>query len=67
MDDCSDSKGEEDEDEVDPEVFGESDFESDCEWGNEDAEDDHDDFVFLKVGHGVGLLGLGYLGYCSDF
>lgn len=37
-------------------MFGEPDFETDCEGWDEDAEDDHDDFVVLNVRRGVGLL-----------
>ena len=67
VDDCSDAEGEEDEDEVDPEVLGEPDFETHGKRRDDDGEDDEEDFVVCDVGHWLRLLWVGDMGIVPDF
>lgn len=59
MDDPTDP-GEDPEEQVDPEVGGEPDFESHGDWWEKDREDDHEDFVFCCSGHDLRLLWWGF-------
>ena len=56
VDDTPDPEGEEPEEQVDPEMAGDSDLERYSDWRDEDREQDHDEGVVFEIGHWLRFL-----------